>query len=208
MATRAQTRYSDSKADVRLAERAAAALVRYRVRLSLVLFLLLIVDDVLEGVRPSHVRFFTDPWARIGLDLVLIGIGIRSWAGGVISKGSALACTGPYSLTRHPLYVGSLLMTVGFCTLLADGRNVWIAIVATALLYLVRLSREEYTLEAKFGENWRQYVARTALLFPRRLPVALGCHWSFRQWLKNREYRALIAALVGLFALKFWYQFV
>jgi protein-S-isoprenylcysteine O-methyltransferase Ste14 len=184
--------------------RVAKALSRQRIRLSLVLFSLLILDDVLEGRLPRHTNPHVDHWAQIGLVLVGLGVTLRTWAAGVIAKGKELARNGPYCLTRHPLYVGSLLMILGFSTLISDGRNVWIALAVTALLYGVRIRREERTLSMKFGLAWRQYVARTAFLLPRRLPLAIRCKWSVTQWVRNREYRTLLATAAGLVALSLW----
>src|SRR5262245_65708708 len=50
----------------------------------------------------------------IGMPIVAIGCAVRMWAAGVIFKNQVLATTGPYAYVRHPLYVGNILVLVGF----------------------------------------------------------------------------------------------
>ncbi|MDX1385417.1 MAG: isoprenylcysteine carboxylmethyltransferase family protein, partial [Thermoanaerobaculia bacterium] len=54
-----------------------------------------------------------------GAVLVVAGVSIRLWASGHIRKNRSLATGGPYARVRHPLYLGNLMVTVGFC--LASG---------------------------------------------------------------------------------------
>ena len=51
-------------------------------------------------------------WA--GLALALPGEALRLWAAGHIEKGREITRSGPYRFVRHPLYLGSTLLGVGF----------------------------------------------------------------------------------------------
>ncbi len=55
-------------------------------------------------------------WRFIALGAILIipGLLIRALASGHVRKNEALATSGPYAYTRNPLYLGSLLMGIGF----------------------------------------------------------------------------------------------
>ena len=43
----------------------------------------------------------------VGGAIALIGVLVRAWASGHISKNERLATSGPYAHTRNPLYFGS-----------------------------------------------------------------------------------------------------
>src|SRR5919106_3708853 len=49
----------------------------------------------------------------IGAAVAVVGEMIRIWAAGHLEKGREVTVSGPYRLTRHPLYVGSTVMGVG-----------------------------------------------------------------------------------------------
>src|SRR5204863_10044142 len=68
----------------------------------------------------------------IGSGIALIGLGLRGWAAGHIRKAKTLAVSGPYAYPRNPLYLGSLLIAVGFTV--AGG--VWWLVLLSVLLFL------------------------------------------------------------------------
>ncbi len=182
-------------------------LERNRVRLTTILVLLLIIEDIVEGVRPHDLDSLQDFYGLLGLTLVLAGVGIRSWAAGVIHKDTELATQGPYALTRHPLYVGSLLMAIGFCIIIADDENIVFVLLMGFALYFPTIRKEERELSRRFGERWQAYTERTGLLFPKRLPTNIVSAWSFEQWLKNREFRASAHSVLALLILELIHEF-
>ena len=61
------------------------------------------------------------PWTLVvGGLIALPGLALRAWATGHLRKNDALATTGPYAYTRNPLYLGSLVIGLGFT--IAAGR--------------------------------------------------------------------------------------
>src|SRR5207244_985679 len=106
-----------------------------RVRISVVGVLLLATVYVVTGHRPRDIADWRDPLVMLGLVLWAVGLAVRSWAASVIRKGKALATTGPYSLCRHPLYVGSFLIMLGVCILLDHVMN-YLVLVPVLVLYL------------------------------------------------------------------------
>jgi protein-S-isoprenylcysteine O-methyltransferase Ste14 len=113
--------------------------------------------------------------------LVTIGVGvttagelIRLWGVhhiGAISRTRSerlgpLVASGPFALVRNPLYVGNILLWVGFAL---AARLVWLApaiLVLLALEYHAIVRWEEALLESRLGEAYRDYAARV----PRWLP--------------------------------------
>src|SRR5258708_28728585 len=50
----------------------------------------------------------------IGAGLIIPGLVIRALASGHLQKNEQLATGGPYAYTRNPLYLGSLILSIGF----------------------------------------------------------------------------------------------
>ena len=130
-----------------------------------------------------------------GVVLIAAGVGWRSWAAGYLRKGCDLTTKGPYSLCRHPLYVGSLLMFVGFAVVLHWWNYLPSVALLLTLVYGATVLREERRLEQKFGPRWRTYAAATPRFIPWRFSRYVAGIWDVRQWIRSREYRA--AAVAG-----------
>ena len=77
-----------------------------------------------------------------------------------------LAMDGPYARIRHPQYVGFVLIMLGF---LLQWVTLVTLVIFPILVYMyLRLARsEERDAEARFGEQYRQYAARTPAFVPR-----------------------------------------
>lgn len=74
--------------------------------------------------------------------------------------------TGPYSVMRHPLYLGNFFMWVG---LAAFTLNIWF-IIAFILFYALYYERimyaEEEFLIRKYGEDYLKYAEKTPAFIP------------------------------------------
>src|SRR5262249_40072508 len=120
-------------------------------------------------------------------------------ASGHVRKNEALARSGPYAYTRNPLYLGSLLMGIGFAI---AARSWWIGaalIVFFLAIYVPVIRDEEAFLGQKFPE-FADYVHRTPRLLPRlrtyaKSENAPSAGFSFDLYLKHREYNALLGTL-------------
>jgi protein-S-isoprenylcysteine O-methyltransferase Ste14 len=145
-------------------------------------------------------------WQFIALGTILIapGLLIRALASGHVRKNEALATSGPYAYTRNPLYLGSLLMGIGFAV---AARSWWIGVALVVMffaIYLPVIRGEERFLRERFSE-FEEYAARVPRMFPRVTPYRSGesndGEFSFDLYLKHREYNALVGALAMLAAL-------
>lgn len=132
----------------------------------------------------------------IGGTVALVGEAIRIWAAGHLEKSLEVTASGPYRFVRHPLYLGSSLLGVGFA--IASGS---VLVAAMAALYLgttipAAMRAEEAHLREKFGGAYDAYVARA------HRPVART--FSLRRALVNREHHTLagFAAAMAILAAK------
>ena len=68
--------------------------------------------------------------------------------------------TGPYRLTRNPMYLQMVLLCIGFAILLS---NLWILVltpICALLLHFLVILPEEAYLERKFGQSYFEYKKR------------------------------------------------
>ncbi len=143
-------------------------------------------------------------FVALGAIAILPGLLIRALASGHVRKNEALATSGPYAYTRNPLYLGSLLMGVGFAV---AARSWWVGVALVVMffaIYLPVIRDEEIFLRQKFPE-FEEYARRVPRMFPRivRHSAAEGTAggFSFDLYLKHREYNALLGAIAMAAAL-------
>jgi len=184
----------------------AGWLVRRRVSLTIVLLAIAIALDVLVGAPPRD-------WLRGGGlvtlasgTAILAGLLLRSWAAGTIRKWEQLATTGAYAWVRHPLYLGSILLMLGFCGLMRSPLLCLLVLSPLAGSYWLAIRREEALL-ARSYPGWPAYAQRVGRFLPRQLAWRQMRGWSAAQWLHNREYCAWLgtAAVLGLLASRPWW---
>jgi protein-S-isoprenylcysteine O-methyltransferase Ste14 len=140
-------------------------------------------------------------WRSIALGAIAIvpGLLIRALASGHVRKNEALATSGPYAYTRNPLYLGSLLMGIGFAI---AARSWWVGaalVVMFFAIYLPVIRDEEAFLRQKFPE-FEEYARRVPRMFPRTTPRSGAQEapggFSLDLYLKHREYNALIGSVL------------
>jgi protein-S-isoprenylcysteine O-methyltransferase Ste14 len=136
----------------------------------------------------------------VGAAIAAAGLLVRGAAAGHLRKGHALATTGPYARTRNPLYLGSALLGAGF----AVASHSWVAAAVLGgyfvAFYPAVMRREEAELRMAYGDAFEEYARRVPLFWPRvRARGGAGdAPFSWRQYVRNREYRAVIGAVAVL----------
>ena len=112
-------------------------------------------------------RVMPVPWNLVGLVPVLLGIVINVFADKALHlagttvkpflESTALVTQGVYSLSRHPIYLGFVLVLVGVAALLGS-LSPWLVVPVFILwMEIVFIRVEERMLEEKFGEDWLVY---------------------------------------------------
>lgn len=137
----------------------------------------------------------------IGAAVAALGIFLRAVASGHVKKNEELATTGPYAYCRNPLYLGSIIIAIGF-TIAA--RDIWIAaaiVVLFAFIYVPVIRSEEAFLREHFPE-YADYARRVPRLVPHTVWLTdLTTGFSSGLYLQHREYNAIIGAAAMLAAL-------
>ncbi len=139
----------------------------------------------------------------IGMPVAALGACIRLWASGHLDKWRGLARTGPYRLTRNPLYLGSFLAGLGFTVAAGE---IWLLVAYLVLfagIYWPVMLREEGELLSHYGGDYAAYAASVPRFFPFWFPVPAMAEtektsrFRWQLFLRNREYRFLISAVVA-----------
>ena len=137
----------------------------------------------------------------LGAVFVIAGIVVRALASGHLRKNEQLATTGPYAHTRNPLYLGSLILALGFAS---AALSWWTAIglaVIFAAIYLPVIQAEETFLRTRFPE-FAEYARSVPRIFPR---VTHSHHadggFSWGLYRKHREYNAALGSVALMAAL-------
>jgi hypothetical protein len=134
----------------------------------------------------------------VGAVLALSGMLVRLYASGYIIKNQKLATDGPYSLVRHPLYTGNLLMMIGFTFI----SGLWWAILLSALFwwlyYPTAIEYEDRKLHGIFGEDWEQWSRTVPAVIPVSLKLRAADSWSFKTSLSQNAEPLIVIYTLGL----------
>ncbi len=143
------------------------------------------------------------PGAIVGVLLISLGEAWRIWGTGHLEKNETLTVTGPYAYVKNPLYVGSILITVGFCIL---ANNIYILAVATLMFcfhYIPYKKKVEGDrLKKIFGRQYEDYDEHVRDYLPRLTPYSdRRAPWKFRTFWENSEAGIVILNLLGILAI-------
>lgn len=136
----------------------------------------------------------------VGLILIFLGELIRIWAAGHLQKNEVLTVSGPYSYVKNPLYIGSILITAGFC-ILAD--NIYLLAAAMFMFcfhYIPYKKRVEGDrLKRLFGKAYEDYDEQVPEYLPRWTPYSKErVSWRFRNFIENSEEGILLMVIAGV----------
>ena len=139
---------------------------------------------------------------NIGVVLVIAGVLGRLWATLYIGqrKNRHLVTTGPYSITRNPLYASSMLAILGV-SLMIGSVLITAAFVPTFFfLFAYAARRESEYLRSKFGSAYDDYAARTPFFMPNPLLMKLDAEVTFRTSALSTAFRdsLFLVALIPL----------
>jgi protein-S-isoprenylcysteine O-methyltransferase Ste14 len=157
----------------------------------------------------AYFWFARPTWISLGAGFAVAAVGVlvRALASGHIRKNAELATAGPYAYTRNPLYLGSIIIAIGF---IIAARNLWIGIGALAMfafIYLPVIAAEEKYLRSAFP-GYARYANEVPRFLPRLTPYRAeaavddgSAYFSSALYLRHREYNAALGAVLMLGAL-------
>ncbi|RPG80831.1 MAG: DUF1295 domain-containing protein [Crocinitomicaceae bacterium TMED114] len=193
-------------------DRSGNWLFRWRSFLPLLLFfgaIPLVLLGHVEWTVMSAAPDGTWIWPLVCLSVGMAGQTVRAWCVGYTPRGTSgrntkegqvaesLNTLGMYSICRHPLYLGNLLMWLGIVMYMG---HVWftVAFLLTYVLYYERIMfAEEQFLRGKFGQAYLDWSSNVPAFWP-ALRHWMGPEVSFS--LKNvlkREYNGFFAMFLS-----------
>jgi protein-S-isoprenylcysteine O-methyltransferase Ste14 len=91
-----------------------------------------------------------------GLIVMILALGFLNRSFGIAPAHRGLVTRGPYAVVRHPLYMGEMIVIVGYCVGYASLSNALI-VLATLIAQLLRIRSEEALLSK--DPTYREYRA-------------------------------------------------
>ncbi len=110
-------------------------------------------------------------WILISLPFFFIGISLRIWAKGCLHQMQEITTSGPYSLVRHPFYLGNFFLDMsicimsGFVPLMCLFPFMWLGV------YIPKMKEEEKRMIEQFGTAYEDYKKDVPMWFPFKKPV-------------------------------------
>lgn len=145
-----------------------------------------------------------------GLVAVLTGESLRLWAIRHLGrsgrtrqrKARRLVVSGPFALTRNPLYLANLLIAMGAALLLGVAWMVPVVLMLWAIQYHIIVRWEEDLLRERFGQAFRGYCGRVPRWLIRFARPKRGEPRPWRETLHRERDSVLLAlALIAAAAL-------
>jgi protein-S-isoprenylcysteine O-methyltransferase Ste14 len=136
----------------------------------------------------------------VGGAIALVGVIVRGWASGHISKNERLATTGPYAHTRNPLYFGSFLIAAGFA-IAAHWALLLLVVAFFVLIYAPTMQREKANIAGRFPGAYEAYAANVPAFVPRPTPwkqpeAEDSGEFSIQLYMKHGEWKAGLTYLL------------
>ncbi len=141
----------------------------------LIIFLIVWIADSFVFKYSTFLTQYVPNYIRVPIALIVLVIsGLLAWTGLKIvfretRDEPQVITTGVFSIVRHPIYLGSILLYLGFILLSLSLLSflVWILII---VFYYMISRYEEKLLIQRFGSAYEEYKKKVPMLFPIKLP--------------------------------------
>jgi len=106
---------------------------------------------------PGSKRLYSGAgWTLVGAGVAISASAVQAASDVDLERPATLICSGPYAISRNPMYVGWTLLYVGGALIT---RNSWMVASVPVVAELIHrdVLREEHMLERAFGEVYAMY---------------------------------------------------
>lgn len=148
----------------------------------------------------------------VGSSGLLAGLALRAWGAGHLVKTERFAVSGPYAHVRHPLYLGTLLIGLGFGGMLGGWVGGVVALLVACwfgFVYFPRKERiESSRLLSRYGDVYQSYRQEVPALCPRvtawkpepgvARELEVPVRWQFSRYDANNEHGTFLACVLGM----------
>ncbi len=137
-------------------------------------FIFLLIAFPLNFLLPVD-RIFDFPLNLIGIPFIIFGAWITVWADQIFKqlkttvkpheKPSVIVTSGPFGLSRHPMYLGMTAILLGEAVLLGS-LTAFIAPLGFFLcMQIIFISVEERSMSKTFGDKYSNYKKKARMWF-------------------------------------------
>jgi protein-S-isoprenylcysteine O-methyltransferase Ste14 len=133
------------------------------------LYVAIILIILLHFIFPIA-QVFTIPWNLVGIIPLIVGAALNLSADNAFKRyqttvkpykeSNALITEGVYRFSRHPMYLGFVLILFGLSLLLGSISPYIVVILFAILMDVVFIRVEESMLEATFQDEWKEYKSK------------------------------------------------
>lgn len=118
------------------------------------------------------VRLLAPPWNRIGWGFIGIGLAVDAVSVAAFirakttvnplraDRSTSLVVTGLYRVSRNPMYLGLMMVLIGWVLLLGSLGPFLLIVAFERVMVIAQIRPEEAALAAKFGNEYASYASR------------------------------------------------
>lgn len=127
---------------------------------------LIILEIAAHWILPLQ-QIIREPYKYFGVILIAIGIGLNIYSvryllmqnttSNFFETANRLVVSGPFAMSRNPIYLSGVLLSLGIALFLGSLSTFAIPILMFLTLNSIHIPDEEKRLEAKFGKDYLAY---------------------------------------------------
>ena len=134
-------------------------------------FLVLLASSIVLRLLIPGSGNMPEPYNYSGVVFILVGIALNLWADRIFKvrgttvkpheRPSTLITTGPFGISRHPMYLGMALILLGTMLFIDPFISILSAAIFVAAMETSFIPMERRNLEKEFGNTYSEYGKKT-----------------------------------------------